>query len=503
MLSSFRPILTPTLRRCARSVSSSAGANLNIPLAETDPELCNLIEQEKARQKNSLVLIASENFTSRAVLDALGSVLSNKYSEGYPGARYYGGNENIDKVELLCQKRALEAFHLDPEEWGVNVQSLSGSPANFQVYTALLEPHDRILSLDLPHGGHLSHGYQTPNKKISMVSRYFESMPYRLDESTGQIDYDQMEKSAELFRPKLIVAGASAYSRLIDYERIREIADSVGALVLNDMAHISGLVSSQVIPSPFPYADVVTTTTHKSLRGPRGAMIFYRKGQKGVDKKGNPVMYDYEEKVNFSVFPGLQGGPHNHTIGALSTALKQANTAEFVEYQKQVLSNSSRLAKELTSSGYELVSGGTDNHLVLIDVKKSRGVDGSRVERILEMACIATNKNTVPGDKSALVPSGIRMGAPALTSRGLKEDDFAEVAKFFDRAVEIAKDLKNTEKGKKLKGFREMCMEGPSVHPDLVKLRSDVQSFASTFATVGFDEDEMTETGEYFGEFAA
>jgi len=503
MLSSLRPILTPALRRYARPISSSAGANLNIPLAESDAELCNLIEQEKARQKNSLVLIASENFTSRAVLDALGSVLSNKYSEGYPGARYYGGNENIDKVELLCQKRALEAFHLDPEEWGVNVQSLSGSPANFQVYTALLEPHARILSLDLPHGGHLSHGYQTANKKISMVSRYFESMPYRLDESTGIIDYDQMEKSAELFRPKLIVAGASAYSRLIDYERIREIADKVGALVLNDMAHISGLVSSQAIPSPFPYADVVTTTTHKSLRGPRGAMIFYRRGQKGVDKKGNPVMYDYEEKVNFSVFPGLQGGPHNHTIGALATCLKQANTAAFVEYQKQVLSNASRLATELTNIGYQLVSGGTDNHLVLVNLKQSRGIDGARVERILEMACIATNKNTVPGDKSALVPSGIRMGSPALTSRGFKEDDFAEVARMFDRAVVIAKELKNTEKGKKLKGFREMCLVGPSVHPDLVKLRSDVQSFASGFATVGFNEDEMTETGEYYGEFAA
>ena len=196
---------------------------------------------------------------------------------------------------------------MDPDEWGVNVQSLSGSPANFQVYTALLQPHDRILSLDLPHGGHLSHGYQTPTKKISMVSRYFESMPYRLNEETGLIDYDEMERSATLFRPKLIVAGASAYARLIDYERMREIADKVGAYVLNDMAHISGLVASGVIPSPFPHADVVTTTTHKSLRGPRGAMIFYRKGQRGSDKKGNPIMYNLEEKINFSVFPGLQG----------------------------------------------------------------------------------------------------------------------------------------------------------------------------------------------------
>jgi len=492
-----------TMRTLSSSLSLS-GVSLNRDLSDQDPELLNLIEQEKARQRNSLVLIASENFTSKAVLDALGSVLSNKYSEGYPGARYYGGNENIDQVELLCQKRALEAFQLDPEEWGVNVQSLSGSPANFQVYTALLETHDRILSLDLPHGGHLSHGFQTPTKKISAVSRYFESMPYRLDTSTGTIDYDQMDRSAELFRPKLIVAGASAYARLIDYERIRNIADGVGAYVLADMAHISGLVSANVIPSCFPYADVVTTTTHKSLRGPRGAMIFYRKGQKGVDKKGNPIMYDLEQKINFAVFPGLQGGPHNHTIGALAVCLKQANTQEFVEYQKQVLKNSSRLADELNKRGYHLVSGGTDNHLVLVDMKSSRKIDGARVERVLEMACIATNKNTIPGDKSALNPSGIRMGTPALTTRGLTEDDFAIVAEFFDRAVTIAVDLKNnTEEGKKLKGFRKMCAVGPSVHPDLEQLRKEVSEFACTFPTVGFEENEMTFNGEYNVDFVA
>jgi len=492
-----------TMRTLSSSLSSS-GVSLNRDLSDQDPELLNLIEQEKARQRNSLVLIASENFTSKAVLDALGSVLSNKYSEGYPGARYYGGNENIDQVELLCQKRALEAFQLDPEEWGVNVQSLSGSPANFQVYTALLETHDRILSLDLPHGGHLSHGFSTPKKKISAVSRYFESMPYRLDTSTGTIDYDQMDRSAELFRPKLIVAGASAYARLIDYERIRNIADGVGAYVLADMAHISGLVSANVIPSCFPYADVVTTTTHKSLRGPRGAMIFYRKGQKGVDKKGNPIMYDLEQKINFAVFPGLQGGPHNHTIGALAVCLKQANTQEFVEYQKQVLKNSSRLADELNKRGYHLVSGGTDNHLVLVDMKSSRKIDGARVERVLEMACIATNKNTIPGDKSALNPSGIRMGTPALTTRGLTEDDFAIVAEFFDRAVTIAVDLKNnTEEGKKLKGFRNMCAVGPSVHPDLEQLRKEVSEFACTFPTVGFEENEMTFNGEYNVDFVA
>lgn len=486
------------------SSASSSGAYLNRELSNQDPELLGLIEQEKARQRNSLVLIASENFTSRAVLEALGSVLSNKYSEGYPSKRYYGGNENIDQVELLCQQRALDAFQLDPAEWGVNVQSLSGSPANFQVYTALLETHDRILSLDLPHGGHLSHGFQTPTKKISAVSRYFESMPYQLDPKTGTIDYNQMEKSAALFRPKLIVAGASAYARLIDYERIRSIADDVGAYVLADIAHISGLVSANVIPSCFPYADVVTTTTHKSLRGPRGAMIFYRKGQKGVDKKGNPIMYDLEEKINFAVFPGLQGGPHNHTIGALAVCLKQANTPEFVEYQKQVLKNCSRLADELNKRGYHMVSGGTDNHLVLVDMKSSRKIDGARVERVLEMACIATNKNTIPGDKSALIPGGIRMGTPALTSRGLTEDDFTTVAEFFDRAVSIAVDLKNnTEEGKKMKGFRNMCAIGPSVHPDLVQLRKEVTEFACTFPTVGFDEDGMAYEGEYNVDFVA
>jgi len=328
-------------------------------------------------------------------------------------------------------------------------------------------------------------------------------MPYRLDESTGVIDYDAMEKSAELFRPKLIVAGASAYSRLIDYERIRAIADKVGAYVLADMAHISGLVAAKVIPSCFPYSDVVTTTTHKSLRGPRGAMIFYRKGQRGTTKKGAPIMYDIEDKINFSVFPGLQGGPHNHTIGALATCLKQANTPEFVEYQKQVLKNSSSMANRLNELGYSLVSGGTDNHLVLVDLKTSRGIDGARVERVLELACIASNKNTIPGDTSALTPGGIRMGAPALTSRGFVEADFVKVADFFDRAVSIALKLKNTEQGKKLKSFREMCAVGPSVDPDLEVLRNDVMEFACSFPTVGFSEDSMAFEGDYNIDFVA
>merc|ERR1711871_779622 len=440
---------------------------------------------EQVRQRDSLCMIASENLTSKSVLDALGSVMSNKYSEGYPGARYYGGNEHIDKVESLCQKRALEAFNLDPEEWGVNVQSLSGSPANFQVYTAVLAPHDRIMALDLPHGGHLSHGYQTDTKKISAVSTYFETMPYRLDEATGLIDYDTLEANAKLFRPKLIVAGASAFSRLIDYARMREIADQHNAFLLSDMAHISGLVAAKAIPSPFEYSDIVTTTTHKSLRGPRGAMIFYRKGVRSTNKKGEQTMYDLDGRINFAVFPGLQGGPHNHTIAALATALKQAASPAFKAYQDQVMSNSKHFAGELMKRKYTLVSGGTDNHLVLVDLKTSRGVDGARVERVLELANIATNKNTIPGDTSALMPGGIRMGAPALTSRGFTEKDFTKVAEFFDRGVEIASSLKKSPAGAKLKDFRATLADSAweANCPEPAQLRSEVVAFARTFPT--------------------
>ena len=329
-------------------------------------------------------------------------------------------------------------------------------------------------------------------------------MPYRLNEQTGVIDYDEMERSALLFRPKLIVAGASAYSRLIDYERIREIADKVGAYVLADMAHISGLVCTGTVPSPFPYSDVITTTTHKSLRGPRGAMIFYRKGVRSTTKKGKEILYDLHESINFAVFPGLQGGPHNHTIGALATCLKLAQAPEFASYQRQVVSNAKAMADRLNELGYVLVSGGTDNHLILVNLKKSRdniGIDGARVERVLEMCCIATNKNTVPGDTSALNPGGIRIGTPALTSRGLVESDFVEVANFFDRAITIAVKLKGTEMGKKMKGFREMCKDGPGIDDDLVQLRGEVTEFANKFDTVGFDESEMDYKGVYRADF--
>lgn len=253
------------------------------PLVSLDPEIAEIMRKEVKRQRESILLIASENVTSRAVFDALGSPMSNKYSEGYPGARYYGGNEHIDAIELTCQKRALETFRLDPEKWGVNVQALSGSPANLQVYQAIMRPHERLMGLDLPHGGHLSHGYQTPTKKISAVSTYFETFPYRVNLETGIIDYETLEENAIMYRPKVLVAGTSAYCREIDYKRMREIADLAGCYLMVDMAHISGMVAAGVMDSPFDHADIVTTTTHKSLRGPRGAMIFFRKGVRKTD----------------------------------------------------------------------------------------------------------------------------------------------------------------------------------------------------------------------------
>lgn len=462
------------------TLSTSHRAMVTESLAETDPEVRQIIDDEINRQRTSINLIASENFTSKAVFDALGTPMSNKYSEGLPGRRYYGGNENIDRMELLCQSRALKAFGLDPEKWGVNVQALSGSPANLEVYEAVMRPHERLMGLDLPHGGHLSHGYQTPTRKISAVSVYFETMPYRVNLETGLIDYDMLEKTAGLYRPKVLVAGTSAYCRLIDYQRMRVIADEVGAYLMVDMAHISGLIAAGVIPSPFEYADIVTTTTHKSLRGPRGAMIFYRKGVRSVNPKtGKEIYYDLENRINFSVFPGHQGGPHNHTISALCTALRQAATPEFREYQEQVLKNAKSLEYEFKALDYTLVSGGTDSHMVLVNLR-DKGIDGARVEAICDKINIALNKNSIPGDRSALVPGGVRIGSPAMTTRGADESAFKRIVEYIDKAVKYAKALQSSlpDDANRLRDFKQKLNEED---PELAALKEEIAQWAGAY----------------------
>lgn len=373
-------------------------------IAKEDPELVAAMENELKRQRDNIELIASENFVSPAVMDAMGTHLTNKYAEGYPGKRYYGGCVNVDVIENLARDRAKELFGCDH----VNVQPHSGSQANIAVYFAMLEPGDTILGMNLSHGGHLTHG-----SPVNLSGKYFNVIPYGVDE-TGFIDYEEFEKIAKECKPKMIVAGASAYARIIDFEKISKIAKEVGAYFMVDIAHIAGLVAAGVHPSPVPYADFVTTTTHKTLRGPRGGMIMCKA--------------EYAAQIDKAIFPGTQGGPLMHIIAAKAVCFKEALSDEYKEYIIQVVKNAKTLAQALIDEGLDIVSGGTDNHLMLVDLRKVN-ITGKEAEKLLDEVRITCNKNTIPFDpQSPFVTSGIRLGTPAVTTRGMKEDDMKEIA---------------------------------------------------------------------------
>ncbi|MCG9967915.1 serine hydroxymethyltransferase [Pelotomaculum terephthalicicum JT] len=406
------------------------------PLSEVDPEIFRAIEQETQRQRRTLELIASENAASRAVMEAQGSVLTNKYAEGYPGKRYYGGCEFVDVAESLAISRARKLFGAE----FANVQPHSGAQANTAVYFALLSPGDTILGMDLAHGGHLTHG-----SPINISGKYFNFVFYGVDKETGRIDYEKVRAIAGEHRPKLIIAGASSYPRAIDFDRFGEIAAAVGAYLMVDMAHIAGLVAAGLHMSPVPYSDVVTTTTHKTLRGPRGGLILCRE--------------KYGAQINKSVFPGIQGGPLMHVIASKAVAFKEAMEPDFKDYQQRVVNNAAALAAALLERGFEVVSGGTDNHLILVDLR-SKNITGKEAQELMDAVGVTVNKNPIPFDP--LPPntsSGIRIGTPAVTTRGLKEEDMVQIAEIMDYAVA------NRNDGAKLAKARakvsEMCDKYP------------------------------------------
>ncbi|GAA6007717.1 serine hydroxymethyltransferase [Rhodotorula paludigena] len=460
-------------------IPSDFNKDLYTPLAQADPEIQALIDRETYRQFRGLELIASENLTSLAVMEANGSVFTNKYSEGLPGARYYGGNEVVDELERLCQRRALEAFHLDPAVWGVNVQPYSGSTANFAAFTALIQPQDRIMGLNLADGGHLTHGAYTPKRNISASSIYFQSLPYQVDPATGIIDYEALEKQVQLFKPRIVICGASAYPRDWDYARLRKIADINGSYLMMDMAHISGLVAAQVQNDPFKDCDVVCTTTHKTLRGPRAGLIFFRK-----DKEN-----DLEKRINDAVFPACQGGPHNNTIAGVAVALKQAASPAFKEYATQVIANTRALGAELVKHNYKLQTEGSDNHLVLWDLRPL-GLTGSKIEKICDMAHITLNKNSVPGDRSAATPGGVRVGTNALTSRSMREPEMRVVADFLHRAVQLGLKAQAEAGSKLLKDFVARLTGDGEAAKELEQLTKDVHAFAEKFPLPGVPRSE-------------
>jgi len=401
-----------------------------------DSQIAKLIKKEERRQAETLNLIASENYPSRTVREALGSIFVARYAEGRPYKRYYAGQEFVDKLETLVEERVRKIFGLDSRKWAVNVQPYSGSPANYAVLRALLKPGEKILSLALPHGGHLSHG-----APVSLPGKDFKIINYFLDKN-GFLNYKEIGKLAEKEKPKLIIAGYSAYPRKVDFKKFKKIASGIEAYLLADIAHIAGLIAAKIHPSPFPWADVVTTTTHKTLRGPRGAIIICKKA--------------LENKIFPKVFPGLQGGPHEHTICALGVALKEAMSPKFKRYTRQIIRNAKTLANELKKYNFILISGGTDNHLVLVDLR-NKGLGGKEAQKLLEKAGIVTNKNTIPYDpRPPYDPSGIRLGTPALTSRGMKEKEMKKITFWINEVVSNPKSVQKIRKE-----VKKFCLKFP------------------------------------------
>ncbi len=418
-------------------------------LSQQDPEIFNLIQKEIERQSEGLEMIPSENHTSGAVLEALGSRLTDKYSEGYPGMRYYGGCENVDKVENLARDRAKKLFGAD---WA-NVQAHSGSPANLAVYFALLNPGDTVMGLKLYHGGHMTHGL-----KLNFSGTLYNSVQYGCRED-GFIDLDEMRKLAHEHKPKMIVTGGSAYPQIYEWAKYKEIADEVGAFMLADMSHVAGLVAGGVYPNPVGIADVITTTTHKTLRGPRGAIILANGNPSTPLQAADRIKENIPTLIDRAIIPGLQGGPHNHQTAAIAVALKEAMQPEFKEYAKQIVKNAKTLAEELLSKGYNLVTGGTETHLLLINLE-NKNVTGKQAESALSKAGITVNKNTIPHDpRKPFDPSGIRLGTPALTTRGMKEDEMKIIANFIAHAIINAGNESELVKIKK--EVKEMCKSFP------------------------------------------
>lgn len=439
-------------------------------IAQTDPQLADLIKQEELRQSHQLRLIPSENYVSRAVMEAVGSVLMNKYSEGQPGKRYYQGNQNIDAIEFLTKERALNLFNLDTQEWDVNVQAVTGSIANLAVLSALLEPGDKILSMFLYDGGHLSHGWKLPDgKKVSFSSKIFDVSYYRVDPEIERFNYEQIREQAQQVKPKLIISGGTAYPPEIDHARIGKIAQEVGAYYLADIAHEAGLIAAGVNSSPFVHADVVTMTTRKTLRGPIGALIFSRREDTETQhsKKG------FNELINRAVFPGLQGGPQNHSIAGIAVALKEASNDKFKNYAEQVVSNAKLLASALDGYGFKIVSGGTEKHLVLIDLQ-NKNTRGRNLAIALEHANIITNANTHPNEQgSPFYPSGLRLGTPAVSSRGMQEAEMEKIAGWINAVMEIIKDTPL-----KLGEFNDALEERK---PELQKIGEEVVDLTSKY----------------------